>query len=91
MHLVAYLGGGISDTALEQDARQSGIIARAISPLYRRAPLRSGLLLGFTGYPRQVILPAAARLARVIGEAADNRRSSSRPVSYALRTKRPSR
>jgi len=68
MHLVAYLRHGISDTALEERARAAGIVARAISPLYRKAPARSGLLLGFTGYPRQLILPAAAKLARLIRE-----------------------
>jgi len=78
MHLVAYLRDGISDTALEARAREAGIIARAISPLYRCVAARSGLLLGFTGYPRQIILPAAVRLARLIGEAAESRRSTAR-------------
>lgn len=91
MHLVAYLGDGISDTALEERARAVGIIARAISPLYRRAPPRAGLLLGFTGYPRPLILPAAARLARLIAETAEGKRGSARSVSPALGTKRPSR
>lgn len=66
MHLVAYLGEGMSDVALERAARESGIVVRAISPLYREAPPRSGLMLGFSGYPRQVIVPAAARLAKII-------------------------
>jgi GntR family transcriptional regulator / MocR family aminotransferase len=78
MHLVAYLGDDISDTALEERARAAGLIARAISPLFRRAPPRSGLLLGFTGYPRPLILPAAARLARLIAQAAESKRGSVR-------------
>jgi GntR family transcriptional regulator/MocR family aminotransferase len=78
MHLVAYLGDGIADTALEERARAAGLIARAISPLFRRAPPRSGLLLGFTGHPRPLILPAAARLARLIAQAADSKRGSVR-------------
>ncbi|HEX7966784.1 MAG TPA: PLP-dependent aminotransferase family protein, partial [Stellaceae bacterium] len=55
-----------SDVALEQAALASGIVVRAISPLYQKAPPRSGLMLGFSGYPRQMIVPAAARLAKVI-------------------------
>jgi hypothetical protein len=31
-----------------------------------RPPKYSGLMLGFSGYPRQVIIPAAARLAQVV-------------------------
>lgn len=66
MHLVAYLGEGLSDVAIEQAALASGIVVRAISPLYKSGPPRSGLMLGFSGYPRQMIVPAAARLAKVI-------------------------
>jgi GntR family transcriptional regulator/MocR family aminotransferase len=66
VHVVAYLRDGRSDVDLEAAARAHGIVVRAISRLYKEAPARSGLLLGFTGYPRQTIIPAAARLARVI-------------------------
>jgi GntR family transcriptional regulator/MocR family aminotransferase len=70
MHLVAYLTDGRSDVALESAAHQAGLIVKAISPLYRKAEPRSGLLLGFSGFPPQRIIPAAARLARVIDEGA---------------------
>jgi GntR family transcriptional regulator/MocR family aminotransferase len=50
-HLVAYLREGLSDIALEGAARQRGIIVRAISRMSRKAPPRSGLILGFTGLP----------------------------------------
>jgi GntR family transcriptional regulator/MocR family aminotransferase len=66
MHLVAYLENGVSDIALEAAANRSGLVVRAISRFYRTAPRRSGLMLGFSGFPRQVIVPAAARLAGLI-------------------------
>lgn len=66
--LVAYLREGVSDLALEGAARQRGIIVRAISRMYRKAPPRSGLILGFTGYPRETIGPAAGRLAAIIND-----------------------
>jgi GntR family transcriptional regulator/MocR family aminotransferase len=67
MHLVAYLSDGSSDIAIEERARQAGIIVRAISRFYRAARPRPGLLLGFSGFPRQLIVPAAARLAALLG------------------------
>jgi len=66
MHLVAYLRGGLSDVAVEQAARAGGVVVRAMSRLYVAAPPRSALMLGFSGYPRQMIVPAAARLARML-------------------------
>jgi GntR family transcriptional regulator / MocR family aminotransferase len=67
MHLIAYLKDGSSDLAVEAAARQAGIVVRAISRFYRAARPRSGLMLGFSGFPRQLIVPAAARLAAVVG------------------------
>jgi GntR family transcriptional regulator/MocR family aminotransferase len=64
MHLVAYTRRGLSDLMLERAAREHGVIVRAMSRLYVEAPPRSGLMLGFSGYPRQLIAPAIARLAR---------------------------
>src|SRR5262249_22526939 len=68
MHLVAYLKRDTADTAIEAAARRAGIAVRAISRFYRTAAPRSGLMLGFSGFPRQVIIPAAARLARLVSE-----------------------
>ena len=68
MHLVAYLEDGRSDVALERALRAANVVARAISPLYRAAPPRSGLLLGFSGFPPHQIAPAAAELARIVNE-----------------------
>jgi GntR family transcriptional regulator/MocR family aminotransferase len=64
MHLVAYTRRGLSDVTLERAARQHGVIVLAMSRLYVEAPARSALMLGFSGYPRQGIAPAIARLAR---------------------------
>jgi GntR family transcriptional regulator / MocR family aminotransferase len=66
MHLVAYLCDGSSDTAIEAAAQRAGIVVRAISRFYRAARPRPGLMLGFSGFPRQLIVPSAARLAAVV-------------------------
>jgi GntR family transcriptional regulator/MocR family aminotransferase len=66
MHLVAYLRDGTSDIEIEAAARRAGIVVRAISRFYRSACPRPGLMLGFSGFPRQLIVPAAARLAMLV-------------------------
>jgi GntR family transcriptional regulator/MocR family aminotransferase len=65
MHLVAYLRRGLSDRVIERAAREQGVIVRAMSRMYVAAPARSALMFGFSGYPRQTIGPAVARLAKV--------------------------
>jgi len=64
MHLVAYTRRGLSDVGIERAAREHGVVVRAMSRLYVEAPGQSALMLGFSGYPRQIIAPAIARLAR---------------------------
>jgi len=66
MHLVAYLCEGSSDIAIEGAAQRAGIVVRAISRFYRAARPRPGLMLGFSGFPRQLIVPSAARLAALV-------------------------
>jgi GntR family transcriptional regulator / MocR family aminotransferase len=66
MHLAAFLRDELSDVAVEMALRERGIVARALSRLYLKAAPRQGLLLGFTGFPPQIIAPAVARLARVV-------------------------
>jgi GntR family transcriptional regulator / MocR family aminotransferase len=68
MHLVAYLKGGQTDVHIEAAAARAGVVVRAISRFYRSASPRQGLMLGFSGFPRQLIVPAAGRLARLIVE-----------------------
>jgi GntR family transcriptional regulator/MocR family aminotransferase len=70
MHLVAYLRGRLSDLAIEAAAQREGIMVRAISRFYRGAKPRAGLMLGFSGFPRQLIVPAAAKLATLIAKEA---------------------
>ena len=64
MHLVAYTRRGLSDVGIERLARDHGVVVRAMSRLYVEAPAQSALMLGFSGYPRQIIAPAIARLGR---------------------------
>jgi GntR family transcriptional regulator / MocR family aminotransferase len=66
MHLAAYTRRGLSDIAIEQAAREHGVVVRAMSRLYVEAPKQSALILGFSGYPHQIIAPAIARLARAV-------------------------
>ena len=74
MHLIAYLKNGASDTQVEDEARRAGIVLRAMSRFYRRAEPRPALMLGFSGFPRALIVPAAARLARIVAEAGGRKR-----------------
>jgi GntR family transcriptional regulator/MocR family aminotransferase len=69
MHLMAFLKPGLSDVAVQAAAAERGLVARAISRLYHDAPARSGLLLGFSGFPQEAMAPAAARLAAAISQA----------------------
>ena len=71
MHLVADLQGGLDDSTIEAAALRSGIVVRAMSRLYLAAPRRSALMLGFSGFPRPLIVPAAARLGRLVARIAE--------------------
>jgi GntR family transcriptional regulator/MocR family aminotransferase len=66
MHLIAYLENGASDIEIEAAAKRAGIVVRAMSRFYRTARPKPALMLGFSGFPRQIIIPAAARLATLI-------------------------
>jgi GntR family transcriptional regulator/MocR family aminotransferase len=65
-HLIAYLHDGVSDTAIERAAGENRLTVRAISRLYRKAPPRSGLMLGFAGFSHGVIARGVSVLARII-------------------------
>ena len=52
--------------AIERAARANGLTVRAISRLYRKAPPRSGLMLGFAGFSHGVIARGVSILAHVI-------------------------
>jgi len=69
MHLVAHLKRNDgSDIEIETAAHRAGIVVRAVSRFYWTAPARQGLMLGFSGFPRAVIVPAAVHLARTVAE-----------------------
>ena len=72
IHLVAYLRDGSSDLAVEAAARRAGVVVRAVSRFYRAARPRPGLMLGFSGFPRQLIVPAAAQLAALVANRGRN-------------------
>jgi GntR family transcriptional regulator / MocR family aminotransferase len=78
MHLVAYLRRGFSDIAVERAARSHDVIVRAMSGLYVDAAPRSALVLGFSGYPRQMIAPAVTRLAGAIEQHQQSQQRSRR-------------
>jgi GntR family transcriptional regulator/MocR family aminotransferase len=66
MHLVAHLRRGLKDVAIERAGRERGVIVRAMSRLYVDASPRSALMMGFSGYPQAMIVPAVERLARAM-------------------------
>ena len=74
MHLVAHLRQDLSDVAIERAARDHGVIVRAMSRLYVAARPRSAMVLGFSGYPRRMIPPAVAQLAKAIESLPKSRR-----------------
>jgi GntR family transcriptional regulator/MocR family aminotransferase len=74
MHLIAYLKNDASDMKIEEEALRAGIVLRAMSRFYHRAKPRPALMLGFSGFPRTLIVPAAARLATIVAEAGASRR-----------------
>ena len=73
MHLVAHLDRHTSDVELTAAARRRGILVRPISQWYKKASRKSGLMLGFTGFATEAIVPAAARLAELINERSGGR------------------
>jgi GntR family transcriptional regulator/MocR family aminotransferase len=66
MHLVAYTRRKLSDVSIERAGREHGVVVRAMSRLYIEAPAQSALMLGFSGYPSEIMAPAIARLARAV-------------------------
>ena len=66
MHMIAYLKGDRSDLEVEAAAAEAGLSVRAISRLYRQAKPRSGLMLGFTGFPARAMAGGVARLEKAL-------------------------
>lgn len=61
LHLVAALAPGADDVSLARRAREAGFGAKALSPLYLAEPARRGLVIGFSGFPPEVMASAARR------------------------------
>ena len=66
MHLVTELCAPLSDIAIESEAERAGIVVRAMSRLYRKAPPTPALMLGFSGFPTPIVAPAARKLADIV-------------------------
>jgi GntR family transcriptional regulator/MocR family aminotransferase len=67
LHLVAELPPGTDDVSLAKRARETGFGAKALSPLYLGVPARRGLVIGFSGFPPEVMADAARRFLRSLG------------------------
>lgn len=61
LHLVAELGPDEEDVALARQARAVGFGVKALSPLYHGETRRRGLVIGFSGFPPDVLAEAAGR------------------------------
>ena len=70
MHIVADLGPRLakkhSDRAVAAAAQEAGILVAPLADYYVARPRRSGLLLGFAGFPEAQIATAARKLAMVL-------------------------
>jgi GntR family transcriptional regulator/MocR family aminotransferase len=73
MHLAAVLPPGTDDVALATAAGARGVAVAPLSPTCRRLP-RSGLLLGFAGWPPEVLERAVRALAPVVADALGSHR-----------------
>jgi len=66
MQLVALLPPGVDDVALAQRAALLGVSARPLSPCYRHAPARGGLILGYGNADAHAIDEGMRRLKRCL-------------------------
>lgn len=67
LHLVAELAPGTDDVALARQAREVGFGTKALSPLYQAQSGRRGLVIGFSGFPPEVLGAAARRFCASLG------------------------
>jgi GntR family transcriptional regulator / MocR family aminotransferase len=81
MHLLAYLKDERSDVGIEQAARREGLVARALSPLYLKAPARQGLVLGYAGFAPATLERAVAHLTRLLNARPARARRSGRATN----------
>ncbi|QRI63258.1 PLP-dependent aminotransferase family protein [Shinella sp. PSBB067] len=67
LHLVARLPARLEDVEAVEIARKAGLGARALSSMAVTNPPRQGLVIGFSGFPPEVLHAAATRFAAAIG------------------------
>lgn len=67
LHLVAELAPGADDVLLARQAREVGFGVKALSPLYQGQSGRRGLVIGFSGFPPEVLRAAARRFCASLG------------------------
>lgn len=67
LHLVAELAPGADDVLLARQAREAGFGTKALSPLYQGQSERRGLVIGFSGFPPEVLGAAARRFCASLG------------------------
>jgi len=66
MHLVIWLKTGIDDVQVALRAEAAGVVVRAVSSMYEGRTRRSGLMLGFGGFPADQSAMAVGRLRTVL-------------------------
>ncbi|MGO9445307.1 MAG: PLP-dependent aminotransferase family protein [Thiobacillaceae bacterium] len=66
MHLVIWLRARIDDIQVAALAEAAGVVVRAVSPMYGEKSRRSGLMLGFGGFPADQLEMAVGRLRAVL-------------------------
>ena len=71
MHLVLWLGGGVNDRLVASLAAESGVVVRAVSPMYSGGKGPMGLILGLGGFTDDEIDIATQRLATSIAAVAE--------------------
>lgn len=87
IQLVLHFRKPVSDVAIADAARASGIVVKPVSPHYVRAPVRHGLVLGFSGFDNRQLRSAAGNLAAIVhAELAQARRATGRSKTAAGRS-----
>jgi GntR family transcriptional regulator/MocR family aminotransferase len=77
MHLVIWLKAGINDIQVAARAEAAGVVVRPISPMYAGKHRRSGLMLGFGGFPPDHLEMAVSRLRAVLASSTRARKLKS--------------
>ncbi|MGQ2968583.1 MAG: MocR-like pyridoxine biosynthesis transcription factor PdxR [Allorhizobium sp.] len=67
LHLLAELAPGADDVLLARQAKEAGFGTKALSPLYQGQSRRRGLVIGFSGFPPEVLGAAARRFCASLG------------------------